>query len=34
MKNYFNDPYELYKALRDASPAERLNIVKNANLDL
>ena len=38
MKNYFNAPfnapYELYKALRDASPAERLNIVKNANLDL
>ncbi len=27
-------PYDLYRALRDASPAERENIVKQANLDL
>ena len=35
MKNYsFDNSYDLYRALRDASPAERLNIVKQANLDL
>lgn len=35
MKNYsFDNSNDLYKALRNASPAERENIVKQANLDL
>ncbi len=35
MKDYsFDKPYDLYRALYAATPEERLNIVKNANLDL